>query len=127
MRVLADKSDIVFLSDVDLRSDPARVIMRPFVPGDPEQYSDPVNPRSQRIVDRVLALTDQEVWAVLERLTGALADRPRNAESRLLRHFDLLNGTAIRADNVGKERKLLIAAYFCAEYTFEAAALFNPQ
>ena len=127
MRFLADNSDIVFLSDADLRPDPGRVIMRPFVPADPEQYADPVNPRSQRIVDRVMALTDEEVRAVLERLTGALADRPRNAESRLLRHFDRLNGTAIRTDNIGTERKLLIAAFFCAEYTFEAAALFNPS
>jgi predicted GH43/DUF377 family glycosyl hydrolase len=127
MRFLADHSDIVFLSDEVLRPNPARVVMRPFVPTDPEIYADPVNPRPQRIVERVLALTDEEVGAVLERLIGALAERPRHAEPRLLRHFDRLNGNAINAEGISKDRKLLIAAYFCAEYTFEAAALFNPS
>ena len=127
MRFLADHSDIVSLSDEVLRPNPARVVMRPFVPADPDQYADPVTPRPQRIVERVLALTDEEVRAVLERLIGALADRPRNAEPRLLQHFDLLNGSAIKADVISTERKMLIAAYFCAEYTFEAAALFNPS
>ena len=127
MKYLADHSDIVTLSDVFLRPNAARVLMRPFVPADPEQYTNPVNPRSQRIVDRVLALRDEEVRAILDRLIGALAERPRNAEQRLLRHFDRLSGNAIEAVEVSKDRKLLIAAYFCAEYTFEAAALFNPS
>ena len=127
MNYLADHSDIVTLSDVFLRPNAARVLMRPFVPADPEQYTNPVNPRSQRIVDRVLALRDEEVRAILDRLIGALAERPRNAEQRLLRHFDRLSGNAIEAVEISKDRKLLIAAYFCAEYTFEAAALFNPS
>jgi len=127
MRFLADNSDIVSLSTEVLRPNSARAIMRPFVPGDPEQYGDPVNPRSQRIVNRVLVLKEKEVHALLDRLLGALAGRPRNAEGRLLRHFERLNGNAIKADNLSHERKLLIASYFCAEYSFEAAALFNPS
>jgi predicted GH43/DUF377 family glycosyl hydrolase len=127
MRFLADHSDIVSLSGQVLRPNSARVLMRPFVPADPEQYADPANPRSQRIVERVLRLTDEEVRAILDRLIGALAERPRNAEARLLRHFDRLNEKAIDTDHISKDRKLLIAAYFCAEYTFEAAALFNPS
>jgi predicted GH43/DUF377 family glycosyl hydrolase len=127
MYYLEDHSDIVTVSDLLLRPNSARVLMRPFLPSDPERYSNPVNPRSQRIVDRVLALTAEEVRAILDRLIGALADRPRNAEVRLLRHFERLNETAIRTEQVSKEQKLLIAAYFCAEYTFEAAALFNPS
>lgn len=127
MRFLADNSDIVSLSNQVLRPNPARVVMRPFVPGDPDQYRDPFHPRSQRIVERVLALNDNEVDAIIDRLLGALADRPRNAEPRLLRHFARLNGSVIDAGNVSENRKLLIAAYFCAEYSFEAAALFNPS
>jgi predicted GH43/DUF377 family glycosyl hydrolase len=127
MQFLADHSDIVSVSDVTLRPDAARVVVRPFLPSDPEQYADPVNPRSQRIVNRVLALTEEEVAAVLIRLISALADRPRNAAQRLLRHFDRLDAGAIDTGEISENRKLLIAAYFCAEYSFEAAALFNPS
>jgi predicted GH43/DUF377 family glycosyl hydrolase len=127
MQFLADHSDIVTVADVLLRPNGARAIMRPFVPGDPEQYANPDRSRPQRIVDRVLALTDDEVRAILDRLIGAMADRPRDADEGLLRHFDQLSGSSINTGDVSKERKLLIAAYLCAEYTFEAAALFNPS
>jgi predicted GH43/DUF377 family glycosyl hydrolase len=124
---LADNSDIVSLSDEVLRPDSARVVVRPFVPGDPDQYRDAAHPRSQRIADRILSLKEEEVRASLDRLFEALSERPLNTEGRLERHFDRLNGSAIRVGEVSRDRKLLIAAYFCAEYSFEAAALFNPS
>jgi predicted GH43/DUF377 family glycosyl hydrolase len=127
MQYLSDHSDIVTLSETILRPNASRAVMRPFVPGDPDHYASPSNPRSQRIVDRVLALSDLEVRAILARMTAALAGRPHNAEARLLRHFDFLSGNAFNAGNITRDRKLLIAAFFCAEYSFEAAALFNPS
>lgn len=127
MQFLADNSDIISLSGVTLRPNPVRTVMRPFVPGDPEEYANPAAPRPQRVVERVLALGQEQVGAILSRLLGALAERSSNSEARLLRHFDRLNGTAFRAGNLSRERKLLVASYFCAEYSFEAAALFNPS
>jgi hypothetical protein len=112
MNYLADHSDIVTLSDVFFASQCGARPNAPVRARRSEQYTNPVNPRSQRIVDRVLALRDEEVRAILDRLIGALAERPRNAEQRLLRHFDRLSGNAIEAVEVSKDRKLLDRGLF---------------
>src|SRR5262245_10816510 len=127
MRFLADNSDIVSVSAEVLRPNSARTVVRPFVPGDPEEYADPSHPRPQRIVDRVQALSEDEVQAVLDRMIKVAGGRPRNIVSYLLDHFERLDGRVIDPGPISMERKLLMAAYFSAEYSFEAAALFNPS
>lgn len=119
--------DIVTLSDVTLRPNSARTIIRPFVPQDPREYADPARPRPQRIADRVLALSDEEVPRILTQLLETMQGRVYQPERYLLRWFDEVNGKAFAHCTVGDERKQLIAAYFCGEYSFEAAALFNPS
>ncbi|HEX8058019.1 MAG TPA: glycosidase, partial [Novosphingobium sp.] len=127
MEPLADIADIVTLSDVILRPNSARTIIRPFVPQDPSEYADPAHPRPQRIADRVLALSDGEVHGILELLLETMCGRVYQPEHYLLRWFDAVNGSAFARCAVSDERKQLIAAYFCGEYSFEAAALFNPS
>ena len=51
----------------------------------------------------------------------------RDPKAHLLAMFDQVNGAAIVGHPVSEARRLLIAAYFSAEYSFEAAALFNPS
>lgn len=122
-----DNSGLLSLSDVVLQPDAGRTIVRPFVPQDPPGFGDPNVPRPQRIANRVLALADDDVEAALDRLLARLRERMRDPEADLLAMFDEVNGTAIAQCSVSKERRLLIAAYFSAEYAFEAAALFNPS
>jgi predicted GH43/DUF377 family glycosyl hydrolase len=45
----------------------------------------------------------------------------------LLRRFHDINGLSIAATAVSDDQAHLIGAYFCEEYAFEAAALFNPS
>ena len=90
-------------------------------------YVDPEAPRPRRITSRVLAMSDAEVGAVLGALVQTLASRLRDPATFLLNRFAELNGTAFAPCSVSDERQQLIAAYFCAEYSFEAAALFNPS
>ncbi|MBV1688833.1 glycoside hydrolase family 130 protein [Novosphingobium sp. G106] len=127
MEQLADITDIVTLSDVTLRPNSGRTIIRPFVPQDPREYADPARPRPQRIVDRVLALSDGGMRRILEPLLETMRGRVQQPERYLLRRFDEVNGTAFAPCVVSDERRQLIAAYFCGEYSFEAAALFNPS
>jgi predicted GH43/DUF377 family glycosyl hydrolase len=122
-----DNADLVTHSEVVLRPDPGRSLVRPFTPSDPPAYADPHYSRPQRIADRVLALGESEVCAGLDRLTRAIAGSPKKIEDYLLRRFDELNGVLIDRCSVSDPRKQLLAAYFCAEYSFEAAALFNPS
>ena len=132
-----------------LRPDPARVVLRPFIPADDPSNADipsTDNPsRAQRLTERVMALDDQAVEAELARVVASFSDRHRDIAAVLLRRFQEVSGAISRAQPVpGAEpmidaqaqrdeqalsaaRQHLIGAYFSEEYSFEAAALFNPS
>jgi predicted GH43/DUF377 family glycosyl hydrolase len=111
-----------------LKPDPARVIVRPFKPAtEPRDLNPTDKTRANHIVDRVLALgTDAaaaQLMDVLDNFQG--------------RHRDLLAIFEARADDMeealsnhadfSRIQRQLIGAYFLHEYSFEAAALFNPS
>jgi len=127
MDPLAYTNDIVNLSDVTLRPNPRRTIVRPFAAADPIEYADPRRSRAQQIAERVIGLSDMEAQYMLALLLAAMRPRLRQPESYLLDRFDEVNGTITVPRAISEQRKQLIAAYFCSEYSFEAAALFNPS
>jgi predicted GH43/DUF377 family glycosyl hydrolase len=127
MQLPIDAAAIVNHCELVLRPDPGRKVVRPFLPRDPPDYADPHRSRPERIMDRVLALSEMQVCAWLDRLKQALTNPRENVEAYLLQRFEEVNGTEITCSAISAERKQLIAAYFCAEYSFEAAALFNPS
>lgn len=126
MQFLDSSVEGVIHSQVELHPDPGRTIVRPFLPADPDGYSQQ-RPRPQRIVDRALSLGEAQVEMGVERLLRLAENRPRNFAAYLLDRFDDLNGKEFEHCSVSDARKKLIAAYFCAEYSYEAAALFNPS
>ncbi|HKX22428.1 MAG TPA: glycoside hydrolase family 130 protein [Rhizorhapis sp.] len=119
--------DILTYSSVILRPDPSRTVIRPFEPGDPPAFADKNHPRAQRIADRILGLSDAELEAELREVTVSLDDRHRDVEQSLLRRFHDVNGLLIDRCSVSRGQSLLIGAYFSEEFSFEAAALFNPS
>ncbi len=118
------ETDITHLL-ITLRPDPARVVIRPFIPADDPAPRD--RPRAQRIADRVRALTKIELGVELGRVTGGLSGRHGNVEAILLRRYHEVNGLLIDPCTIDREQSLLIGAYFSEEYAFEGAALFNPS
>ncbi|MCY7279409.1 MAG: glycoside hydrolase family 130 protein [Sphingomonas bacterium] len=113
---------------IQLRADPSRVVIRPFVPADdPVLLPSPPRPRAQRIVDRVLALDDAALEAELDHVSANMAGRHRDIQLVLRRRFHEINGLFIDHCSVKDEQAFLIGAYFSEEYAFEAAALFNPS
>jgi predicted GH43/DUF377 family glycosyl hydrolase len=111
-----------------LRPDPARVIVRPFKPAtEPRDLKPTDKTRANHIVDRVLALGADDA-------ASQLADVLENFQGR---HRNLLTLFEARAeemedafaDHAGFSliQRQLIGAYFLHEYSFEAAALFNPS
>ncbi len=116
------------LVPIQLRADPARVVIRPYVPADePRPAGSTALTRAQCLADRVLALSPAELQDELARVIASLSDRHRGVEDVLLRRFHEVNGMMIAARTVDSEQAHLIGAYFCEEYSFEAAALFNPS
>jgi predicted GH43/DUF377 family glycosyl hydrolase len=113
---------------IQLRADPSRVVIRPFVPADePLPPGSTQTTRAQCLADRVLGLSEIELQVELVRVVAGLSERHRNIEDVLLRRFHEVSGQLIAARAVSDAQALLIGAYFCEEYSFEAAALFNPS
>lgn len=111
-----------------LRPDPARVVIKPFLPAEDAPLSGANSQsRAQRIADRVTALAAADLTSELARVLASLADHYRDVETILMRRFEAINGTTITKCAVTRDQSLLIGAYFCEEYAFEAAALFNPS
>ena len=113
---------------VYLRPDPARVVVRAFRPAtEPRDLNATDKTRANHIVDRVLALDP-------ETATSQLAEVLENFQGR---HRNLLEICEARADEMEeafaahvaftKNQRRLVGAYFLHEYSFEAAALFNPS
>jgi predicted GH43/DUF377 family glycosyl hydrolase len=120
--------DIVSHSPILLKPDPARVVIRPFVPAkDDAEFGTAGCTRAQRIVNRILRLDPAEVTKELHGIVTSLSGHHRDVESVLLRRFQDINGLSIAAAAVSLDQAHLIGAYFSEEYAFEAAALFNPS
>ena len=120
-------TDIMTHSPLILRPDPARTVIRPFTLEDPERFKGQPTARPQRIADRVMTMSDEDLADELSRVMTSLTDRHGDVETVLLRRFDEVENVDIDRDAISRERALLIGAYFSEEYSFEAAALFNPS
>jgi predicted GH43/DUF377 family glycosyl hydrolase len=111
-----------------LRPDPARVVVRPFKPAtEPRDFNPTDKSRANHIVDRVLALDSATVAAQLADVLENFLGRHRNLleifEARANEMEEAFAGhTAFTQD-----QRRLVGAYFLHEYSFEAAALFNPS
>ncbi len=113
--------------DLLLRPEPARTVVRPFLPDYPERFRVEGHSRAQAIVDRVLALDDAALAAEHAGVVESLDARHRDVDAMLLRRFDAIAPRLSDPDAIGPERRRLIGAYFSEEYAFAAAALFNPS
>jgi predicted GH43/DUF377 family glycosyl hydrolase len=111
-----------------LRPDPARVVVRPFKPAtEPRDFNPTDKSRANHIVDRVLAMDAATVAAqladVLENFLGRHRNLLETFEARALEMEEALVGHT----PFTQEQRRLVGAYFLHEYSFEAAALFNPS
>ena len=102
-----------------LRPDPSRVLMRPFRPN-----TDDI---ARRIVARVMALSDEQVTALLAKVLGEFSNRHGHAENIFRKRFEQVNIYLEPEAKPSPERQMLIGAYFTHEYSIESAALFNPS
>jgi predicted GH43/DUF377 family glycosyl hydrolase len=111
-----------------LRPDPARVVVRPFKPAtEPRDFNPTDKSRANHIVDRVLTLDTATVAAQLADVLENFLGRHRNLleifEARANEMEEAFAGHA----PFTQDQRRLVGAYFLHEYSFEAAALFNPS
>ena len=102
-----------------LTGDARRTITRFFWPATDE--------RARKIVSRVMGLPGDEVTLRLQSVIGAFRRHHPNLDNVLLDHYKEVARRVEVPGEPGRERRLLIGAYFTMEYAFESAALFNPS
>ncbi len=124
---MTDDPDLLTHSGLHLRPDPSRTVIRPFEATYPEAFRNDAHPRMQNIVDRVLTLDAEAIRERHDLLIAALGDRHRDLEGLLVRRFAQVRETVTCPATVPHEVEVVLGAYFSEEYSFEAAALFNPS
>ena len=118
------------LNDYDhplrLSADPSRVVVRPFHLGWQANGADPG--RAQRLVEAVLAMSMPEARRQLKAvLTDFEARHWQTRRVFMTRYEQIMNLLTLDPRNIAEEKKQLIGAYFCHEYSYAAAALMNPS
>jgi predicted GH43/DUF377 family glycosyl hydrolase len=112
-------------SDVRLRADPSRVVVRPFhlawnaqAPGS----------RVRDLVDAVRAMDMRTARTELALVFYDFESRHAQTKQIFLQRYDEIEAQlGMDGRRIREEKKLLIGAYFCHEYSFAAAALMNPS
>ena len=111
-----------------LRPDPARVVVRPFKPAtEPRDLNPTDRTRANHIVDRVLALDAASVASLLSEVLENFIGRHRNLLETFEARAEEMEAAFTGHSPFTQDQRRLIGAYFLHEYSFEAAALFNPS
>src|SRR5689334_17045334 len=95
-----------------------RVLIRPFNVTTEE--------RAVKICARASVLPEEEVRQVVNQMLAEFNERHLKIRTFLMQRFEQVRHWIPSDKEISDERKLLIGAYFSHEYSFEAAALFNP-
>jgi predicted GH43/DUF377 family glycosyl hydrolase len=109
----------VHRTGIVLKPNNSRVVIRPF-----DLANDS---RVERIIARVMALSDSEVEAQLMAVMRDFGDRHQRTDEFFRRRFEQIRKHLFTDHPLGESRRLLIGAYFTQEYSIESAALFNPS
>jgi predicted GH43/DUF377 family glycosyl hydrolase len=114
---------------LSLRPNSSRVLLRPFFPttiGGTE--TKPVDSaRARLILARILALSEEQVGALLDEVFKEFGDRHQRVSDILAQRFLQVRQYLPADVEVSEARQLLIGSYFTSEYSLESAALFNPS
>lgn len=102
-----------------LRPDPSRVLLRPFNPGDSE--------RAGSIISRIMAIPEEAIGPLLAEVSVEFSERHQHICDIFLERFEQVRESMPADSEPTDQRRLLIGSYFLAEYSLEAAALFNPS
>lgn len=106
-------------TELTLYPDHKRVLLRPFhfMSGQ----------RASEICAHIMGLADDEADRLLGQMWSEFGTRHRNLREYLRRRFEEARPYLLNDHSLSEKRALLIGAYFTHEYSFEAAALFNPS
>ncbi len=109
-----------------LHADPSRVVVRPFHLGWSPNSGAPN--RTKRLVAEVLEMSRADTRAQLEAVLKDFEARHWQTRRVFMTRYDEIETLlGLDGSEIGDEKRQLIGAYFCHEYSYAAAALMNPS
>ena len=109
-----------------LHADPSRVVVRPFHIAWAAQGGGPS--RTERLVAEVLEMSAADARNQLEDVLKDFEARHWQTRRVFMTRYDQIEELlGLNGADIGDERRQLIGAYFCHEYSYAAAALMNPS
>lgn len=109
-----------------LKADPSRVVVRPFHIG--WQSNGKAGSRTERLVREVLEMSPGEARTQLEIVLKDFEARHWQTRRVFMTRYDEIEAVlGLDGGEIGDEKRQLIGAYFCHEYSYAAAALMNPS
>ena len=109
-----------------LKADPSRVVVRPFHIG--WQANGKAGSRTERLVREVLEMSPGEARHQLEIVLKDFEARHWQTRRVFMTRYDEIEAVlGLDGGEIGDEKRQLIGAYFCHEYSYAAAALMNPS
>ena len=125
-RAIRDDSETLLqVHPLKMRADPARVVIRPFHLG--WQADASANSRAERLISDIVALPEAAVADEYDAILSDFSERHWQTENVFDARYAELAKTATLPEGLSLQRKRLIGAYFCHEYSYAAAALMNPS
>ncbi|HEX8057248.1 MAG TPA: glycosidase, partial [Novosphingobium sp.] len=121
----AGSGSLLTFHERKLLAAPSRVVIRPFHLG--WQASGHSSSRAGKLVTDILALPDEVVHSEYRAILSDFSERHWQTERVFDERADEVAQTVRLPRGLSQERRRLIGAYFCHEYSYAAAALMNPS
>ena len=115
----------VLQSGIQMQPDVTRVIARLFVPG--REDVGPGDSRAAPVIERILALGDDEIESALTDVEARFAQRHPDLHEIFETNAAMVTSRIDPDVELSRARLLVLGAAFTHEYAIEAAALCNPS
>ncbi len=106
-------------TQIELYPDSKRVLLRPFHVMSGQ--------RASEICAHILALPEDQVETLLRQLWAEFGERHKNIRGYFRSRFEEARPYLLSDLVISEERALLLCGYLSDEYSYQAAALFNPS
>jgi predicted GH43/DUF377 family glycosyl hydrolase len=115
----------IIRSNVRLHPDPRRLITKPYLPVATGPAAGKA--RVDRLIQRILALTPDEVRSTLEEIRKSFDHQDLDLDEDLQRGFSAVAPLITDAAGLSADVQQVIGAYSMHQYSLEGAALTNPS
>ena len=118
----------MIISPTTLRANPERVVILPFtISVNPRDSAMGAMSRVTRICDAIMALNSDQVRTELEVVNRDFTGRHWQTRGIFLDRFKQMQAVQGGMESLDEDHRALIGAYFCHEYSYQAAAVMNPS